>query len=52
LIQDGEDQILLIPDEIAFGVDVDVIIERRGDVVTIRPWKAEPRSVSIGDQTP
>ena len=37
LMQDGEDQILLIPDEVAFGSDVDVIIEKCGDVITIRP---------------
>nr|WP_295373969.1 hypothetical protein [uncultured Sphingosinicella sp.] len=46
LMQDGEDQILLIPDEIGFGTDVDVVIERQGDVLTIRPKQPTAQELS------
>jgi hypothetical protein len=36
VVHEGDDEILLIPDEIGFGIGVDVIIERRGDTLTIR----------------
>ncbi|MES2097180.1 MAG: AbrB/MazE/SpoVT family DNA-binding domain-containing protein [Pseudomonadota bacterium] len=37
----GNSEAVRLPKEVAFGANIDVVIERKGDVVTIRP-KADP----------
>ena len=39
IVVDAEGDVLLIPDAVAFGDDREVVIERVGDVLTIRPWE-------------
>ena len=33
---DGESEAVLLPDEVSFGPDVDVVLTRIGDVITMR----------------
>lgn len=33
---DGESMVVLLPDEVSFGPDVDVVLTRVGDVITMR----------------
>ena len=47
IIEDGVGTIVLLPDEISFGPDVDVVITRIDDVVTIR--KATPDEIAETD---
>ncbi len=47
IIEDGVGTIVLLPDEISFGPDVDVVITRINDGVTIR--KATPEDIAETD---
>lgn len=40
---EGEDHVALLPDWASFGPDVDVVLTREGDVITIWP-KTDARS--------
>ncbi|WP_404416041.1 hypothetical protein [Brevundimonas vesicularis] len=45
---EGEDEVVLLPDWASFGPDVDVVLTREGDVITIRPKTEKSES---GDPT-
>lgn len=37
IFRSGNSEAVRLPREVAFGADIDVIVSREGDVVTIRP---------------
>lgn len=41
IFRDGEDDVVLLPDEASFGPDVDVALTRVGDVISVRPLSHE-----------
>ncbi len=41
VFKSGNSQAVRIPKEIAYNEDIEVVIERRGDTITIRPKKTK-----------